>query len=95
MNEFDEYDAIAYIRQEVVEAKEYSDDDLLLLIDTTFDYYESMDEDAPDEMFSEEAVAAYVSKQLAQDKECRIAAEHVLPILRAENAYEDTLDEQL
>ena len=90
--EFDEYDAIAYIKQQVKEAGECNDDDLLLLLDTMFDYYESRDEDAPDEAFSLEAVAAYVSKQLAKDKECNIAADLVLPILNAEQDYEDALE---
>ena len=88
MKEFDEFDAIAFIRQQVSEAQACSDDDLLLLIDTMFDYY-----DSPDEQFEIDAVVAQVSRQLARDKECAIPRELVPVLVAAELDYEDTLDD--
>ena len=43
--EFDENDAIAYIRNFIPEKirNKYSDDDILLLIDTMYDFYEKGD----------------------------------------------------
>lgn len=91
MKEFDENDAIAYIKEHVEQAREYSDDDVLLLIDTIFEYDESQDDDAPDENFEAEQVAKYVARQLRRDADCHIVPEHVLSMVVAEQNYEDTL----
>lgn len=93
MKEFDDNDAIKYIRAEVPESAVVSEDDLLLLIDTMFDYFESIDEDAPDESFDEEAVIAYVQRQLKKDDEIKIPSEMVGKLVIAELNYEDTLDD--
>ena len=92
MNEFDENKAVQYIKQNAHGAAKYTDDDILLTIDTMMDYYESLDDDAPDEAYDIEAVAAYVAKQLKRDKQCAIASDDVPAIVAAELEYEDTLE---
>lgn len=93
MKEFDDNDAIKFIRNEVPAAKAVSEDDLLLVVDTMFDYFESLDDDAPDEAFDEAAIVAYVQKQLKKDDENKVPAEMVASIVTAELNYEDTLDD--
>ncbi len=92
--EFDENKAIDYIKAHVenpVIAK-YDDDDILLVIDTIFEYFEKYDEN---EDFDDdnEKVIAYVKKQLAKDKDNAISLDHVAEIVEAETAYENTLDD--
>lgn len=41
-----------------------------------------------------EKVAAYVKRQLAKDKDNQISLDHVLSIVKAETAYEETLDRE-
>ena len=91
MKEYDENDAVAYIKSHVEEAAQYSDDDVVLLMDTMMDYYDTIDDDAPDEQWDAPAVAAYVAKQLKHDELCHIKAEHVPAIVQAELDYEDSL----
>ncbi|MBQ7690822.1 MAG: hypothetical protein IJT30_06515 [Muribaculaceae bacterium] len=90
--EYDEFEAIAFIRQRVSGAQDCSDDDLLLLIDTMFDYYDSLDDDATDDQYDVEFVAAFVARQLAKDKECAIPRNLVPELVTAELEYETTLD---
>ena len=92
MKEFDDNDAVKYIRSQVPECANINEDDLLLVIDTMFEYDETLDEDAPDEAFDVEAIAAYVAKQLKKDTENTVPAELVPRIVEAELDYEDTLD---
>lgn len=92
--EFDDYKAVAYIKDhaECPEIKEYDDDDILLVIDTIFEYFEKYDDE--DEFVDDcEAVAAYVRKQLAKDKDNTVSLDHVLDIVKAEAAYEDSLND--
>lgn len=93
MKEFDDNDAIKFIRSEVPATQAISEDDLLLVVDTMFDYFESLDDDAPDEAFDEAAIVAYVQKQLKKDKENTVPADLVPAIVTAELNYEDTLDD--
>ncbi len=93
MKEFDDSDAIKYIRNEVAQCAGISDDDLLLVIDTMFDYDETLAEDAPDEAFDVETIAAYVKKQLKKDDENKVPLELVEAIVEAELDYEDSLDD--
>ncbi|MDO4511512.1 MAG: hypothetical protein Q4B68_06830 [Bacteroidales bacterium] len=92
--EFDELKAIAYIKEHagIAEVANYDDDDILLVIDTIFEYFEKYDEN---EDFDDdnEKVIAYVKKQLAKDKANAIDPAHVAAIVEAETAYENTLDD--
>lgn len=92
--EFDENKAIDYIKAHVEnqDIAKYDDDDILLVIDTIFEYFEKYDEN---EDFDDdnEKVIAYVKKQLAKDKGNAITLDHVAEIVEAETAYENTLDD--
>lgn len=92
--EFDENKAIDYIKAHVEnpDIAKYDDDDILLVIDTIFEYFEKYDEN---EDFDDdnEKVIAYVKKQLAKDKDNDISLDHVAEIVEAETAYENTLDD--
>lgn len=92
--EFDENKAIDYIKAHVEnpDIAKYDDDDILLVIDTIFEYFEKYDEN---EDFDDdnEKVIAYVKKQLAKDKDNAISLDHVSEIVEAETAYENTLDD--
>ena len=92
--EFDENKAIDYIKAHVEnpDIAKYDDDDILLVIDTIFEYFEKYDEN---EDFDDdnETVIAYVKKQLAKDKDNAIGLDHVAEIVEAETAYENTLDD--
>lgn len=92
--EFDENKAIDYIKAHVEnpDIAKYDDDDILLVIDTIFEYFEKYDEN---EDFDDdnEKVIAYVKKQLAKDKDNAINLDHVAEIVEAETAYENTLDD--
>ena len=92
--EFDENKAIDYIKAHVEnpDIAKYDDDDILLVIDTIFEYFEKYDEN---EDFDDdnEKVIAYVKKQLAKDKDNAISLDRVAEIVEAETAYENTLDD--
>lgn len=92
--EFDENKAIDYIKAHVEnpDIAKYDDDDILLVIDTIFEYFEKYDEN---EDFDDdnEKVIAYVKKQLAKDKDNAISLDNVAEIVEAETAYENTLDD--
>ena len=94
--EFDENKAIDYIKAHVEnpDIAKYDDDDILLVIDTIFEYFEKYDEN---EDFDDdnEKVIAYVKKRLAKDKDKdnAISLDHVAEIVEAETAYENTLDD--
>ena len=92
--EFDENKAIDYIKAHVEnpDIAKYDDDDILLVIDTIFEYFEKYDEN---EDFDDdnEKVIAYVKKQLDKDKDNAISLDHVAEIVEAETAYENTLDD--
>lgn len=92
--EFDEIKAIEFIKAHVEnpDIASYDDDEILLVIDTIFEYFEKYDEN---EDFDDdnEKVIAYVKKQLAKDKHNTISLDHVAAIVEAETEYENTLDD--
>lgn len=92
--EFDENKAINYIKAHVEnpDIAKYDDDDILLVIDTIFEYFEKYDE-SEDFDDDKEKVIAYVKKQLAKDKDNAISLDQVAEIVEAETAYENTLDD--
>lgn len=80
-------------------ASKYSEDDLLLVIDAIFDFYESkgffelsnvFDESDEDE-FEESELCDYVVKALRRDKANKIALEDVPLIVHLELEYEDSI----
>ena len=81
--EFDENDAIAYIRNFIPEKirNKYSDDDILLLIDTMYDFYEKGDEqetlydegDGASDDYNINEIVNYVKKSIRKDPDNQIA----------------------
>lgn len=99
-NEFDENDAIAYIRQYIPEniKNKYTDDDILLLIDTMYDFYDNGDdqeakyEDESDD-YNINEIVNYVKKNLRKDPDNQIEMDDVKVLVEGEIEYENTLDE--
>ncbi len=94
--EFDENKAIKYIKTHATDEAiaSYNDDDILLVIDSIFNYFEKYDEceDFDDDL---QNITRFVKQQLAKDKDNVINLNHVKPIVEAELAYEDSLSEEL
>ncbi len=99
--EFDENDAISFIRNYVPSEikNKYSDDDILLLIDTMFDYFEKgdddeilYDDDVEDE-YNINEVVNYVKKNLRKDPDNQIDVDDIKYLVEGELEYENTLDE--
>jgi len=100
--EFDENDAVKYIRTHIpaeVSAM-YDDNELLNLIDIIFDYYEANglldidldDDDDDDDVVAVDDVADYARRMLARDKGARLNPGHVVPMIEAYFEYESSLD---
>ena len=100
MKTFDENDAIKFIREYVPAAikNKYSDNDILLLMDTMYDFY---DEEDDDDIYEEESVdneafvnriVNYVKKAIRKDSDNNIDMDDVKPLVLGEIAYESTLD---
>ena len=87
---YDENDAVKFIREQVGDdiAKKYGSDDIVLLIDTMFDYFDAHDDEDEDDI---NAIAAWVAKELRKDRDNNIEPEDVPAIVAAELAYEETL----
>ena len=100
--EFDENDAISFIRSYVPEAikNKYSDDDILLLIDTMFDYFEKGDEDEvlyDDDVVDEyniNEIVKYVKKNLRKDPDNQIEVDDIKYLVQGELEYENTLEDE-
>ncbi len=100
--EFDENDAISFIRSYVPEAikNKYSDDDILLLIDTMFDYFEKGDEDEvlyDDDVVDEyniNEIVNYVKKNLRKDPDNQIEVDDIKYLVQGELEYENTLEDE-
>ena len=101
---FDEDDAIAFIRTQVGEEISllYDDDEILNVIDIIWDFYESngmleidfSEDDEEDADVDLDRLMSTVRRTLAKDKRAKIAPEHIEPIVNAELAYEDSLEDE-
>ena len=93
--EFDENDAIEFINKALASKgkPQYGDDDLLLLIDAMYDFYD--DNDDFDSDFDEESsldpLVDYVIKTISKDPDNSIKSEDVRDIVLSEIEYESTL----
>lgn len=98
---FDEDKAVKFIRDYVGEkiSSKYSDDELLYVIDTIWDYYEkngylSLDLDETDEeILDPDALTAYVKKEIANDQELMMDPVDISQIVKAELEYEESLED--
>lgn len=97
---FDEEKALPFIRNSVGEkiSEKYSDDELLFIIDTIWDYYENngflsldMDE-TEDEILDSDDLIDYVKKEVANDEELIMDPADISLIVKAELEYEESLE---
>ncbi len=98
---YDEDEAVKFIRAFIPEEvkDKYTDDEILLVIDTIWDYYESKgltslpsDEEEDEEELDIADMAAYVAKELKKDDEIIMDPADIKFIIQGELAYEKTLD---
>ena len=103
--EFDENDAIEFIRNFMPEKlkNKYSDDDILLIIDTMYDFYEKGDEqetlydegDDNNDEFNLNEIVNFVKKSIRKVPDNRVDMDDVKVIVEGEIEYENTLDDLL
>ena len=99
--EYDEDRAIEFIREYVGEkvSAQYSDDELLYVIDIIWDYYErkgftSLSPKATENAELDEAdLLAYVKKELAADREILMDPADLDKIIKGELDYEESLED--
>ena len=98
---FDEDQAIQFIRNAVGEkiSAKYSDDELLFIIDTIWDYYENngflsldMDE-TEEEILDSDDLINYVKKEVANEEELIMDPADISIIVKAELEYEESLED--
>lgn len=97
---FDEDDAVKFIRGTLPKSvnERYSDDEILYVIDTIWDWYEkngylSLDaEVTDDELLDEDKLVAYVKKEIKNDNEMMMDPEDVGLIVKGELQYEESID---
>lgn len=96
--EFDEFRAVAFINNKLVEAgrSEYPEDEVLNIIDMIWDFYEEnglLDPDNDDDSDEdiEPEMIDYVNRMLRKDKGAQVAPEDVPLMVRAEVEYEDSV----
>lgn len=98
--EFDENDAIRYIRDHIdpQTAARYDDDEMLNLIDIVYDYYEAngmldidLDDDDDDELDVDDLMD-YVGRMLHKDRASKLTPDDARPMVEAYLDYEDSLD---
>ena len=103
--EFDENDAIEFIRNFMPEKlkNKYSDDDILLIIDTMYDFYEKGDEqetlydegDDNNDEFNLNEIVNFVKKSIRKDPDNQVDMDDVKVIVEGEMEYENTLEDLL
>lgn len=98
---FNEDDALKFIRDFVGEkiSKKYSDDEILFVIDTIWDYYErngylSLNGDTSDEeLLDEDDLIRYVKKEVVKEEEVTIESSDVEQIVKGDLEYEESLED--
>ncbi len=92
--EFSEKDAVKYIRQKINSALSaaLTDDDILDIVDASYDFYDKegfLDFSDFDSAVDADELAEYV----AANTDAGIAKADVLEVLKAEDEYEDSLND--
>lgn len=98
---FDEEQAVRFIRQAIGQkiSDKYSDDEILFVIDTIWDYYEnngflSLDmEETEEEILDSDALVDYVKKEVANEEELVMDPSDIGLIVKAELEYEESLED--
>lgn len=97
---FDEDKAVDFIRKAVGEkiSDKYSNDEILFVIDTIWDYYEnngflSLDiDETEEEILDPDKLIEYVKKEVAVEEELEIDPADIGLIVKAELEYEESLE---
>ena len=100
INVYDEDKAVAFIRKAVPAAvsDKCSDDDILFIIDTIWDYYESKGLTSRDAELTDDEIAdpseltRYVANEVKKDGVLMLDSADLEEIVKAELQYEETLD---
>ena len=98
---FDEDNALQFIRKAVGEkvSEKYSDDEILFVIDTIWDYYEnkgflSLDfDETEEEILDTDDLINYVKKEVGNDGEILMDPTDIGLIVKAELDYEESLED--
>jgi len=99
---YEENDAVKYILSNLPTevAEKYSEDDILLVIDIIFEFYENKGyfdlddiDESDDDEFDETELYEFVKKSLKKDKENPIDLNDVGNIVHLELEYEDSIDD--
>ena len=101
LTRFDEEEAIKFIRATLTPEKnsEITDDEILYIIDTIWDWYEKngyleISADITDEEeLNVDALTAYVQKELRRAGELSVTPADVEAIVKAELQYEESIEE--
>lgn len=100
---YDEEAAVRFIRDYVPAnvSERYSDDEILLVVDTIWDFYEkrgltSLDDiESEDELLDVDDLTAYVKKEMARQKEILMDPKDVELIVKGELEYEKAIEDIL
>lgn len=98
---FDEDKALQFIREAVGQkvSEKYSDDEILFIIDTIWDYYEnngflSLDlDETEEEILDSDDLINYVKKEVSNDEELMMDPADIATIVKAELEYEESLED--
>ncbi len=98
---YNEKNAVRFIRADIPEStsRQYSDDDILYVVDSIWDFYEkrgltSLDNlDLEDDLLDEDDLIMYVKKEIASDKTIIMEPKDIEYIVKAELNYEKSLEE--
>ncbi len=98
--DYNEDVAIKYILSNLPSGEgrnKYSEDDILLVIDTIFDFYESrgffeIDSADGEDDFDEKELIDFVRNALKKDKDNKVSLDDVANIVHLELEYEDSLN---
>ncbi|MCM1450864.1 MAG: hypothetical protein NC102_01210 [Clostridium sp.] len=98
--EFDEKDAIAFIRGRLPHLSgDINDDEILNVIDIIWDYYDEngfldldLSDDGPDDLDTADLIA-YAQRLNAKDRQSPMTTEDIEAIVKAELDYEDSLED--
>lgn len=99
--QYDEDLAIRFIRNAVGKevSDQYTDDEILYVIDIIWDYYEREgflkmnSKKTQNETLDEDALVAYIKKEMANDEEFVMDPDDLPKIVKAELDYEESLED--
>lgn len=98
---FDEDDAVRFIRASLADNinQKYSDDEILFIIDTIWDYYEKKGflslnlEDTEEEQLDPDELVQYVKKEIKICEELIMDPKDIELVVKAELDYEASLED--